>query len=56
LGRAVVGGLLSSTVLNLFVVPILYTMLNRDKSAEAHLLSSEPPLAGEKSVAIVSRT
>ena len=31
LGRAVVGGLLTSTALNLFVVPILYTLLNRDR-------------------------
>ena len=31
LARAVVGGLLSSTLLNLFVVPILYTLLNRDR-------------------------
>ncbi len=37
LGRAVVGGLLTSTVLNLFVVPILYTLLNRD----------QPSLTGE---------
>ncbi len=31
LARAVVGGLVSSTVLTLFVVPILYTLLIRDK-------------------------
>ncbi len=31
LARAVVGGLLSATVLTLFVVPILYTLLIRDK-------------------------
>jgi multidrug efflux pump subunit AcrB len=31
LGRAVVGGLLTSTALNLFVVPILYTLFNRDE-------------------------
>ncbi len=30
LARAVVGGLLSSTFLTLFVVPIIYTLLNRD--------------------------
>lgn len=34
LGRAVCGGLLTSTVLNLFVVPILYTLLNHDRPAE----------------------
>jgi multidrug efflux pump subunit AcrB len=33
LGRAVVGGLVSATMLNLFVVPILYTLLNRERSA-----------------------
>jgi multidrug efflux pump subunit AcrB len=31
LARAVVGGLLTSTVLTLFVVPILYTLLIRDR-------------------------
>ena len=31
LARAVVGGLVSSTALTLFVVPILYTLLIRDK-------------------------
>ncbi|MBA4062443.1 MAG: AcrB/AcrD/AcrF family protein [Isosphaera sp.] len=31
LARAVVGGLVSSTVLTLFVVPVLYTLLIRDK-------------------------
>jgi multidrug efflux pump subunit AcrB len=30
LARAVVGGLVASTVLTLFVVPILYTLFNRD--------------------------
>lgn len=34
LGRAVVGGLLTSTILNLFVVPILFTLLNRDRPAK----------------------
>jgi multidrug efflux pump subunit AcrB len=38
LGRAVVGGLLTSTVLNLFVVPILYTLMNRDRGVS----ESEP--------------
>ncbi len=38
LARAVVGGLLASTVLTLFVVPILYTVFNRDQvvSGKAH--------------------
>jgi HAE1 family hydrophobic/amphiphilic exporter-1 len=30
LARAVVGGLLTSTFLTLLVVPILYTIMNRD--------------------------
>ncbi|HQR05973.1 MAG TPA: efflux RND transporter permease subunit [Gemmatales bacterium] len=41
LARAVVGGLLSSTFLTLFVVPILYTLLNRD--AKPAVVSSEVP-------------
>jgi HAE1 family hydrophobic/amphiphilic exporter-1 len=35
LGRAVVGGLLASTILTLFVVPILYTLFLRDKPRPA---------------------
>jgi multidrug efflux pump subunit AcrB len=35
LARAVVGGLISSTILTLFVVPILYTLLIRDKHHRA---------------------
>jgi multidrug efflux pump subunit AcrB len=35
LARAVVGGLVTSTALNLFVVPILYTMFNKDGDASA---------------------
>jgi multidrug efflux pump subunit AcrB len=34
LARAVVGGLVASTILTLFVVPILYTLLNRDQPAQ----------------------
>jgi multidrug efflux pump subunit AcrB len=34
LARAVVGGLLASTVLTLFVVPVLYTLFNRDRMGE----------------------
>jgi multidrug efflux pump subunit AcrB len=34
LARAVVGGLVTSTVLTLFVVPILFTLLVRDKPNE----------------------
>ncbi|MCI0463485.1 MAG: efflux RND transporter permease subunit, partial [Gemmataceae bacterium] len=35
LARAVVGGLLASTVLTLFVVPILYTLFNREQTTSA---------------------
>lgn len=46
LGRAVVGGLLAGTTLNLFVVPILYTLLNRDqntgKSADGESIPGGP--------------
>jgi multidrug efflux pump subunit AcrB len=41
LARAVVGGLLTSTTLTLFVVPALYTLLIRDGSRSALDLSAE---------------
>jgi len=43
LARAVVGGLVSSTVLTLFVVPILYTLLIRDKHHVAGRHPDAPP-------------
>jgi multidrug efflux pump subunit AcrB len=47
LARAVVGGLVSSTVLTLFVVPILYTLLIRDKHHQpGHHGPSEHPVDG----------
>ncbi|MBL8799330.1 MAG: efflux RND transporter permease subunit [Planctomycetia bacterium] len=42
LGRAVVGGLLASTVLTLFVVPIMYTILNKDVPHAADAPAAEP--------------
>lgn len=42
LARAVVGGLVASTFLTLFVVPTLYTLLNRDTSAESDGPAVEP--------------
>ena len=42
LARAVVGGLLSSTVLTLFVVPILFTLLIRDKHHHHHGGTASP--------------
>jgi multidrug efflux pump subunit AcrB len=49
LARAVVGGLLTSTCLTLFVVPILYTLLIRERSEseqdiEAELVDDTDPL------------
>jgi HAE1 family hydrophobic/amphiphilic exporter-1 len=41
LARAVVGGLLTSTVLTLFVVPILYTLLIRESSGPEPDLEAE---------------
>jgi multidrug efflux pump subunit AcrB len=49
LARAVVGGLLTSTALTLFVVPILYTLLVRERRGPAPDLDellTEPPAAG----------
>jgi HAE1 family hydrophobic/amphiphilic exporter-1 len=44
LARAVVGGLLTSTVLTLFVVPILFTLLIRDKHHSHHTHAHELPI------------
>ncbi len=44
LGRAVVGGLLAGTTLNLFVVPILYTLLNREKRTEQNVEVQPAPI------------
>src|SRR5262249_54712986 len=46
LARAVVGGLLTSTFLTLIVVPIMYTLMNRDteqleSDIDAHLARSD---------------
>ena len=41
LARAVVGGLLTSTVLTLFVVPILYTLLIREGTGQGPDLEAE---------------
>lgn len=49
LARAVVGGLLTSTALTLFVVPIMYTLLLREKTADEEAIeaSIEAELADE---------
>ena len=41
LARAVVGGLLTSTFLTLIVVPILYTLVNRDGGPPERDLDAE---------------
>jgi multidrug efflux pump subunit AcrB len=46
LARAVVGGLLASTCLTLFVVPILYTLFNRDASAAVEGNDGEAAVVG----------
>jgi multidrug efflux pump subunit AcrB len=58
LARAVVGGLLTSTCLTLFVVPILYTLLMKKQRNEANIeaeLADEPavPLAPTLAAAVV---
>jgi len=47
LARAVVGGLLTSTFLTLFVVPILYTLLIRDRGVAANELDLQRELSAE---------
>jgi multidrug efflux pump len=42
LGYAIVGGILFSTVLTLFVVPVAYVLLDRLQAREAHDLQLEP--------------
>ena len=60
LARAVVGGLLTSTCLTLFVVPILYTLLIRDRGQqevdiEAELADEPGPGEGRPSLAEAAR-
>jgi HAE1 family hydrophobic/amphiphilic exporter-1 len=47
LARAVVGGLLASTVLTLFVVPILYTLFNREDRGERSVATEDTVIDGE---------
>jgi multidrug efflux pump subunit AcrB len=46
LARAVVGGLLASTVLTLFVVPILYTLFNREQTIPGGSEGEASPVTG----------
>ena len=55
LARAVVGGLLCSTMLSRFVLPVLYTLMVRDRKLEdddieAELADAPPPVAPQTRV------
>jgi hypothetical protein len=57
LARAVVGGLLTSTCLTFFVVPIMYTLLikdgpDTDLDIEAELADEPPAVAGKPAFAL----
>ena len=45
MGRAIIGGVITSTLLTLVVVPVLYSYLVRDKRSVAAPQSSTPPMA-----------
>jgi HAE1 family hydrophobic/amphiphilic exporter-1 len=51
LARAVVGGLLASTALTLFVVPILYTLFNRDQTTPRGSAEEVAPVVGQLATA-----
>jgi hypothetical protein len=61
MGRAIIGGVITSTLLTLVVVPVLYSYLVREKKPEAvaddggiglaQVGSSEPPAHGEPQAA-----
>jgi HAE1 family hydrophobic/amphiphilic exporter-1 len=57
LARAVVGGLLTSTLLTLFVVPILYTLLIRESTGREIDIEKEleEPVAGSDAMNAVLR-
>ena len=54
MGRAVIGGLITSTLLTLFVVPVVYTLLDdfvnrlrRGRGGHAHRVAPAPALTRE---------
>jgi cobalt-zinc-cadmium resistance protein CzcA len=42
LAAVVIGGLISSTLLTLFILPTLYKVFERDSQARPHVLSNPP--------------
>ncbi len=47
MGRAIIGGVIASTILTLVVVPVLYSYLVRERRAAGSALGAAPPLAGD---------
>jgi multidrug efflux pump subunit AcrB len=47
MGRAIIGGVIASTILTLVVVPVLYSYLVRERRAGGSALAAAPPLAGD---------
>ena len=46
MGRAIIGGVITSTLLTLVVVPVLYSYLVRGKMPKAHAVVAEAVLPG----------
>jgi multidrug efflux pump subunit AcrB len=46
MGRAIIGGIITSTLLTLVVVPVLYSYLVREKKGPAHGPAQDPVLGG----------
>jgi Cu/Ag efflux pump CusA len=44
MGRAIIGGIVTSTLLTLVVVPVLYSYLARQKKPKAHAEAATPPV------------
>ncbi|MCZ8175252.1 MAG: efflux RND transporter permease subunit [Pseudomonadota bacterium] len=47
MGRAIIGGVITSTILTLVVVPVLYSYLVRERRSAGSALAAAPPLAGD---------
>ena len=46
MGRAIIGGVITSTLLTLVVVPVLYSYLVRDRKARVPAVTEVAPSAG----------